>query len=234
MENTSILIVEDNLELSQQLCLYLKKLSSRVVVANNGEEALKILKENSFFIILLDLKMPKLNGIELMKKIKHMNLKIIITSGEVLFLNKIPIDCYDKIKSVLVKPFDLSTIYSHVSFLLTQNKIDNDIYRMKIFLNTFDFNKSSSGYIYLMECLTELFRNPSKIQNLEKSLYLDIAKKYNFNNGKKIKWCITKSLNSMQRYTDKKILSKYFIDNNKITPKRFMIEIYDIVKNEDY
>ncbi len=55
----------------------------QILEASNGEEALRVFQENTIDIILTDIKMPKMNGIELIRKIKERDNKthIIVISG---------------------------------------------------------------------------------------------------------------------------------------------------------
>src|SRR5699024_6896613 len=54
-----------------------------VQTAKNGEEALSILKEKQIDILLTDIRMPSLSGLELIKEIKKIssNMKVIILTG---------------------------------------------------------------------------------------------------------------------------------------------------------
>lgn len=105
--------------------------------------------------------------------------------------------------------------------------------KLQDILSEFAFNRTSRGFHYLVECLNEIIRNPIYLRNIEKSVYTIIAHKYNYNNINKIKWCIEKTLKSMVRFTDDKVLKKYFSHNSNITPKYFMIHIYNIIKEKD-
>lgn len=87
--SATILLVDDN---KTDRILYSKILKSlvpdyEILVADDGEEAWKILKETSLALVISDHTMPKLNGIELIKKLKLSTIKgkpqIIILSGDV-------------------------------------------------------------------------------------------------------------------------------------------------------
>ncbi len=60
----NVLLVEDNL-LNQKLAIRLiEKRGHRVTVANNGKEALAVLERHTFDVILMDLQMPEMGGLE--------------------------------------------------------------------------------------------------------------------------------------------------------------------------
>ncbi len=79
----SILYVEDDVDLRESLSLYLRKLFEDVRVASNGKEALEMYMLRRPDIVISDILMPVMNGIEMLKQIKtiHPNQTMIITSA---------------------------------------------------------------------------------------------------------------------------------------------------------
>ncbi len=67
----NILLVEDNVKLSNILKLYLEKENFNVVTAYDGEQALELYYENHFSLVILDWMLPKIDGIEVLKEIKR-------------------------------------------------------------------------------------------------------------------------------------------------------------------
>jgi CheY-like chemotaxis protein len=63
-----VLIVEDEISLSDAYRILLERSGYRVATAYDGNEAIEILKKESPDIILLDLRMPNLDGIGFLKK----------------------------------------------------------------------------------------------------------------------------------------------------------------------
>ena len=72
MEKIRILFAEDHLVVRQSICAFLQKERDLVVVgeASNGEEAVRLAKKLNPDVIIMDISMPKLNGIEATKQIK--------------------------------------------------------------------------------------------------------------------------------------------------------------------
>jgi CheY-like chemotaxis protein len=60
----NILLAEDNLINQKVGCRLLEKQGHRVVVANNGKEALQILEKQSFDLVLMDVQMPEMDGLK--------------------------------------------------------------------------------------------------------------------------------------------------------------------------
>ena len=109
--NINILYIEDELSIQKTMSKYLRKFFSSVTTANNGLEGLDFYKKNKFDIIITDLSMPKMNGIDMISKIKEIdeNQPIIITTahGETSFLLsalKSHVDGY------IIKPFDFEEL----------------------------------------------------------------------------------------------------------------------------
>ena len=78
-----ILIVEDNPNMSCLLSDVLDFFDYKTVGAQDGEEALKILGEESFDMVITDLRMPKMGGIDLLRTIKEKfpHLPVVVITG---------------------------------------------------------------------------------------------------------------------------------------------------------
>lgn len=85
MTKKKILIVEDERELNEAYQMILKKEGYDVRAAYDGDEALDITSQDEPDLILLDLRMPKVSGIEFLKKYnlakKHPEVKVIVFSN---------------------------------------------------------------------------------------------------------------------------------------------------------
>ena len=70
-----ILVAEDNKVNQKVANLMLKKLGHEVVIADNGEEAVRLFTERRFDIILMDIQMPKLDGLKAAEAIRQLEKK---------------------------------------------------------------------------------------------------------------------------------------------------------------
>ncbi|HML26192.1 MAG TPA: response regulator [Methanomethylovorans sp.] len=68
---TSILVVEDNQMNMELVAFLLESNGMKVTQAFNGLEALELLKNNLFDLILLDIQLPRMDGLEVLKNIKE-------------------------------------------------------------------------------------------------------------------------------------------------------------------
>lgn len=77
-----ILLVDDEMEILRSLKRELRKENFNLTTANSAIEALEILKEKSFQVIISDNRMPKMTGIELFEQVKELypeTMKIVLT-----------------------------------------------------------------------------------------------------------------------------------------------------------
>lgn len=83
MPHTNILLVDDHKLFRGALSLQLTEHGYNVTNADNGRDALKLISENQFDIILLDIKMPVMNGIDFLSSLREFDTvtKVIALTG---------------------------------------------------------------------------------------------------------------------------------------------------------
>ena len=125
MANKSILIVDDEKNIRLTLSQALETLGAEIDTAANGEEALTKLKEKEFGLILLDIRMPGMDGMEVLHRVREIRPDIHV----------IMITAYGTIESAveamklgavdfLQKPFDPEEIRELVSRVVDRDKLD--------------------------------------------------------------------------------------------------------------
>lgn len=83
MEEKTILIIEDEKELAEILRDYLCMEGFKVFISFDGEEGLKLFKSQKPELVLLDIMLPKVNGMEVCKQIRQLsNIPIIMVSAK--------------------------------------------------------------------------------------------------------------------------------------------------------
>jgi len=117
-----LLIVEDEESLNKVLVKVLRKLGYTTDSAFDGEEAFDLYFENNYDLVILDLNLPKLDGMEVLKTIREDNaeLPILILSARS--------EIHDKIQGLdegandyLTKPFHFDELAARVRALLRRN-----------------------------------------------------------------------------------------------------------------
>lgn len=86
----TILVIDDDVQIRNLVEIYLKNEGFRVVKAGDGLEALDILSKNKVHLIILDIMMPKMDGIDACLRIREESeVPIIMLSAKVEDLHKI-------------------------------------------------------------------------------------------------------------------------------------------------
>lgn len=71
VETPSLLITDDDVEFRQTLRSVFEPLGMRTLLAEDGEQALSIVRQEEVHLILLDMHMPKLTGLETIRRLKQ-------------------------------------------------------------------------------------------------------------------------------------------------------------------
>lgn len=166
MLKSRILLLEDDITLNETVSEYLEELGYRVDVVEDGEEALSLMYEHSYDIFLLDVKVPGMNGFDLLKEARARSIvtpAIFITS-----LNSVEdlsqgyeSGCDDYIR----KPFALKELQVRVESILKRDffhkdrservDIDKEVY--------YDINKN---ILYINEQEQTLNKKEAKLLKL--------------------------------------------------------------------
>jgi DNA-binding NtrC family response regulator len=115
-DNPKVLIVDDEEQFCRSL---LKILTARKIFAtavNRGIDALEELSRNPYDVVLLDVKMPGINGIEVLKLIKERGIKteVIVLSGHASLETAVEIVKYGAY-DYLLKPCDTDELLLKIS-----------------------------------------------------------------------------------------------------------------------
>jgi len=84
MEQKVVLVVEDDPTVGESIRLLLKKRGYGILLASNGKEALSLFRQETVDLVITDLIMPKMDGIELLGEVKHLRpeTEVIVISAQ--------------------------------------------------------------------------------------------------------------------------------------------------------
>jgi YesN/AraC family two-component response regulator len=115
-ENLTLLYIEDNIELRESKLILFREIFKSVTEASNGYEGLKEYQESDFDLIITDINMPLMGGLEMLEKIKKIksDQKVIVHSAysELEYISKM-IDL--NIDSFITKPITSKDLISAIS-----------------------------------------------------------------------------------------------------------------------
>ncbi len=125
--NTKILIADDDPDIRDVLKITLTEEDYEVIEAKNGEEALEIIRSKPLDLVLLDYKMPKMDGLQLCGLIKRdlllAHLPIIMVTGKGEISDKI--DGIDSgADDYIVKPFEPKELLARIRMVLRRTRRD--------------------------------------------------------------------------------------------------------------
>jgi two-component system probable response regulator PhcQ len=132
MTNSKILIVDDEENILHSLKRLFRREPYEVLTAQNGEEGLKILDDHQIDLIISDLKMPQMNGIEFLRIAKEKNpvpLRIMLT-GHADLKSVIDAIHQGEIYRFLLKPWDDEELKMTIKQALDYHRLWNENRRL--------------------------------------------------------------------------------------------------------
>ncbi len=170
MKGRSVLIVDDEKNILLTLSQSLEVLQLETDTATNGEEALAKLKEKDFGLILLDLRMPGMDGMEVLRKVREIrpDIRIIMITayGTIeLAVEAMKLGAVDFIQ----KPFSPEEIRELVSRVLDREKLDER--KAADYGASIELAKRSVGHRHF----------DAAIEHLRRAIFLDPARPEAFN-----------------------------------------------------
>ena len=170
MKAKPILIVDDEKNICLALSQALEILEIEIDTALNGEEALAKLRNKEFGLLLLDLRMPGMDGIEVLRRIREIrpDIRIIILTayGTVeSAVEAMKLGAADFIQ----KPFSAEEIRELVSRVMDREKLDQE--KVVNYNSSIELAKRSIGDRHF----------DAAIENLRKAIFLDPSRPEAFN-----------------------------------------------------
>ena len=126
-QTTRLLIVDDEKSICDILSQYLQRSNYYVFVAGSGEKAIEILEENEIDLVLTDIKMPGISGVDLLKWVKErrQSVPVLITTGYPTLdtaIEALKLGAFD----YLTKPFHLEEIGEKIKRALINKRLEEE------------------------------------------------------------------------------------------------------------
>lgn len=178
--NITVLICDDNIAVHESINAYLQAEGMNSVSVYDGEKALKLLKENSFDLVVLDIMMPGLFGTEVCKEIrKTSDIPILMLSAKSEEIDRI-VGLEIGADDYITKPFSPREIVVRIKTILkrVQPKKENihylkagnlsiDIDGYEVLINNQEIEFTAKE----VELLVFLVKNKGKVVSREELLY---------------------------------------------------------------
>jgi len=145
-----ILIIEDDIQLNTTITNFLKYKGHETTSVEDGEDALEYIDKNFYNLFIIDINIPKINGLELLKKIRQNDMAtkaIIMTahSDNSFLFEAVTL----KLTKYLVKPVNRKDLKQALDLAITELEKFDIIVNDEIEVNefyTYSFNKKSLKY----------------------------------------------------------------------------------------
>jgi len=123
---TKILIVDDESQMRQLLTIYLKQYSYQIEEAANGQEAVDLIKQKDYDLVILDVMMPVMDGWEAIEKIREISdVPVLMLTAKGEIEDKV-IGLTSGADDYLVKPFEEAELVARIQALLRRTQIQKE------------------------------------------------------------------------------------------------------------
>lgn len=177
-----ILVIEDDKIVNQNICLLLRKEGMQSEMACTGRDALELIKLYEYDLIILDLMLPDIPGLDVLKRIREMDIStpILILSG--LGIPATKVDCLlNGADDYVVKPYERTELIARVKALIRRSKnvmnaqihvgdLVVDLNKKQAFINQKLLNLTSKEYA-LVELLALKKGSTVSKENILNQLY---------------------------------------------------------------
>lgn len=114
-----LLIVEDDLDVAEMLAAYLRSLDYSLAEAHDGQTAIDILRSDDFDAVILDLGLPKIGGLDVLRDLRSRGSKtpvLILTGKDTVQEKEAGLDA--GADDYVTKPCDLRELSARIKALL--------------------------------------------------------------------------------------------------------------------
>ncbi|MCD8180309.1 MAG: response regulator transcription factor [Firmicutes bacterium] len=180
MTNNKVLIADDDAHIAELIKVYFEKDGFTTVTANNGKKAVELFKSEAPAIVILDVMMPEMDGLQVCREIRRVsNIPIIMLTAKG--------ETFDKVLGLelgaddyMVKPFDPKELVARVKAVLRRSdaketNAEKEIVFLNLTINLSNYELKINGNIVdvppkELELLYYLASNPNRVFSREQLL----------------------------------------------------------------
>ena len=126
-----LLITEDDATIREGICAYLSEFNYETIETRDGREALSKFESNKIDLVILDIQIPFVNGLEVLRKIREKsNLPVLILTA--FSDEEFKITAFSNLADGYIeKPFSLPVLKARIDALITKNYDKFEVFRYK-------------------------------------------------------------------------------------------------------
>lgn len=134
-----LLIVEDDITTNEAICEYMQSAGHTTFSAFDGEQGLKIVKERPIDLVILDIMLPKITGLEVLKELRVQS-QIPVLMLTALDDESIQASSFDEeADDYITKPFSMLLLGKRVTALLRRSGKTSELHQIQFDDITIDF-----------------------------------------------------------------------------------------------
>jgi len=129
--STSILVVDDDVDIAVVLCDRLEAMGNRVRAASDGEAALLAIKQDPPGLVFLDVEMPKLSGLEVLRRVRKdwPELPVIVMTAHGTVARAVEA-MKEGAADFIIKPFDMEQLKTVITKALERKALSGEVIRL--------------------------------------------------------------------------------------------------------
>jgi len=227
-KNLNVLFVEDDVESRKEITIILNRFFDNVIEAENGAEGIEKFKKYDIDLVITDINMPKLNGLDMISKIKNINpdiISIILSAHNETdyFINAILLG----VNGFILKPFVLEQFINTLEKLYKELNLQKQMNEVQYLLSQYQqivdesiavckFNQNKQ-IIYTNEQFYKIF----KYENMQNKYFDDLIYQedmshiFNVIENKKMWHGIIKIISENNEIFYSKVIIKPMLNNEK-------------------
>jgi DNA-binding response regulator vncR len=126
-----ILITEDDATIREGICAYLSEFNYEIIETRDGREALSKFESNKINLVILDIQIPFINGLDVLRKIREKsNLPVLILTA--FSDEEFKITAFSNLADGYIeKPFSLPVLKARIDALITKNYEKFEVFSYK-------------------------------------------------------------------------------------------------------